>query len=145
MSLKKALSFTFITLTLLLSSCYVPTSINKEVTETFSAKMKGVNVVPANEALSFGDLTFVMGTDERAITATYKSSNLEGTLLGVYIYGPSRMGKNSDPIVKLSGSVTKFELSPQQVKDLKAGLLYVSIISDKYPNGEIRGQILADN
>jgi hypothetical protein len=32
-------------------------------------------------------------------------------------------------------------LSPEEMEDLEAGQLYLNVISDEYPEGEIRGQI----
>ena len=61
------------------------------------------------------------------------------------VYGPAFPRDDGPEIFSLSLGNPKENcgvLTKQQVKDLKAGLLYVLIKTGAFPNGEIRGQIL---
>ena len=72
---------------------------------------------------------------------------------GAGLYGPAHPGKEghlisgnlgwaiSPPYIVYGGAV---ELTPSQIAQLRAGLLYVNIKSAQFPDGEVRGQIIPE-
>jgi hypothetical protein len=58
------------------------------------------------------------------------------------IIGPA-VGENADPVVDISASVASgsADITDQQLADLQAGKLYLNIHTQKFPDGEIRGQL----
>lgn len=86
-------------------------------------------------------------------------TNLTGPVTAAHIHGPAGVGQNADPVINLldppgqlvpspdpfsSGGliVGVFQLTQQEVNELKAGLYYINLHTGANPGGEIRGQIV---
>lgn len=128
---------------ILASSCTFPNNIEYAGT-SFSAKLVSYAVIPKGKAISSGAARITLSSDLSHTISKLSLSNLEGNVTGIYIFGPARIGQNSSPIIRLSGNETNFALTREQFLDLRAGLLYISVLTDKYPEGELRGQLIAD-
>jgi CHRD domain len=73
-------------------------------------------------------------------------SGLSGKATAAHFHGPAKEGENAGPMVPLTqldspmkGSAT---LTEDQAKALTGGKMYVNVHTTKYPDGEIRGQVL---
>jgi len=71
------------------------------------------------------------------------STGLSGDAVAAHFHGPAAAGKNADPVVDITAAIAKgsAEISDKQLADLQAGKWYVNIHTEKFPNGEIRGQV----
>jgi len=112
----------------------------------YSAMMDGFQVVPVVFTPASGVGGFSL--DERQMFEYNISfGGLQGTEISAHVRGPAFPGENGPVIFDLPLGAVKFgsfgPLTGQQQADLNAGLWYVSIHSDMYPDGEIRGQILS--
>jgi hypothetical protein len=111
--------------------------------DIFTANLSGANVVPPNQsdATGFAELRYNRNTRIFRISVEY--SGFEGT--GAHIHrgeegvnGPVIFGFDSpaSPINYTSQPLTSF-----QEGELYNGLYYISIHSEDFPGGEIRGQL----
>ncbi|WP_370043581.1 CHRD domain-containing protein [Sinorhizobium fredii] len=56
---------------------------------------------------------------------------------------PAAPGENADPVVDISKAIASgsAEITDQQLADLQSGKWYLNIHTQKFPDGEIRGQV----
>ncbi len=105
--------------------------------ETFTSILNGAQALQANNSTAAGIGSVILNAAETNITVT------------VYFSGLSS-AQTSSRIVNLNGSIISLPngnfsqtlpVSPIQVADLKAGVLFFNIGTANFPSGEIRGQI----
>ncbi len=128
----------------------------------FEAKLSGTEVVPAVETKATGEADFKLSKDGKELTYILKLKDIEnvtaahihtgmmgangGPVAGLFA-GPKKEGKFSGELAK--GTITDKSLvgplAGKTVGDLvemiKGGGAYVNVHTDKYPDGEVRGQI----
>ncbi len=127
----------------------------------FKAKITGEQVVPPVMTMAKGEAVFTLTkddelsykltlTDMENVTAAHihigKMGKNGGPVAGLFA-GPKKEGKFSGALSE--GTITAKELigplAGKTVEDLvkliKSGEAYVNVHTDKYPDGEIRGQI----
>lgn len=125
------------------------------ISTTFTAYLNGAQEVPVNAspAKGFGRVTLNEAETSITVSVTYGSAAvpLSSNVISGHIHGPAGPGTNANVLFDLMpaggaafGSVVNatFNVTPAQVANLKAGLLYFNIHTVNNPNGEIRGQIL---
>lgn len=125
----------------LLSSCQLSGSTFTGT--TYTAFLSGSSQRPSNTSQATGKVIMTLSQDEKTASVTYNVSNLEGKHLYTYVLGPATEEENSTKIIFPINNdrVGVTLITPEQLKDLKSGLLYVNVFTDKYTNGEIRGQL----
>jgi hypothetical protein len=128
----------------------------------FKAKLSGKDVVPAVETKATGEADFKLSKDGKELTYILKLKNIEnvsaahihvgmtgengGPVAGLFA-GPKKEGKFSGELAK--GTITNKglvgPLAGKTIADLvamiKSGGAYINVHTDKYPDGEVRGQI----
>jgi hypothetical protein len=130
--------------------------------DVFKAKLTGKDEVPAKETKATGEADFKLSKDGKEITYVLKVKDLEnakaahihkgkpgeeGPVVAGLFGGPKKEGAFSGELAK--GAITEKELvgplAGKTIKDLveliKSGDAYVNVHTDKYPGGEIRGEI----
>ena len=128
----------------------------------FKAKLSGKEVVPAVETKAMGEADFKLSKDGKELTYVLKLMDIEN-VSAAHIH-TAVMGKNGGPVAGLfagpkkegmfSGEIAKGTITEKDligplagktvgdlVKMIKEGAAYVNVHTDKYPDGEIRGQI----
>ena len=128
----------------------------------FKAKLSGKEVVPAVETKAIGEADFKLSKDGKELTYILKLKDIEnvtaahihtgmmgvsgGPVAGLFA-GPKKEGMFSGELAK--GTITDKDLvgplAGKTIGDLveliKSGGAYVNVHTDKYPDGEVRGQI----
>ncbi len=127
----------------------------------FKAEISGRQVVPPVETMAKGEAAFGIAKDDEL---TYKLTLMDIENVTAAHIHLGKMGKNGGPVAGLfagpkkegkfggtlsEGTITSKELmgplAGKSVKDLvkliRSGDAYVNVHTDKYPDGEIRGQI----
>jgi hypothetical protein len=128
----------------------------------FMTKLSGKEVVPTVETKAMGEADFRLSTDGKQLTYILKLMDIEnvsaahihtgvvgkngGPVAGLFA-GPKKWGMFSGELAK--GTITDKDLiGPlagktvgDLVKLIKDGGAYVNVHTDKYPDGEVRGQI----
>jgi hypothetical protein len=128
----------------------------------FKAKLSGKEVVPAVETKATGEAHFKLSKDGKALTYILKLKDIEN-VTAAHIH-EAVMGKNGGPVAglfagpmkagKFSGTIAKGTITDKDligslagktvgdlVKMIKEGGAYVNVHTEKYPDGEVRGQI----
>ena len=117
-----------------------------------TATLDGAQEVPPVDSLGQGRAKVVLSSDESRIQVDLSFVELGGTSTMAHIHGPAQPGANAPPLFTLVGaggtagevSDAAFDVTPQQVAELKAGLWYVNVHSTSAASGEIRGQLRVD-
>lgn len=128
---------------------YVVSLSNGAVYEIFSRKelfvtnLNGAQEVPANNSPAKGTATITLDADGATARVSLVFNNLTSPQTDAHIHGPASPGANAGILFDLpDGSFSDFQitLTPEQAKNLRAGLLYINVHSQNHPGGEIRGQ-----
>lgn len=129
--------------------------------KSFKSILSGSESVPAVETMARGDATFTVIKDEKALSYYVTVSDIENVTAAHIHLG--KKGENGPPVALITndkkagkfsgtlaeGTITKKDLmGPMMgksvedlIKKIKKGDAYLNVHTDKYPNGEIRGQI----
>lgn len=123
--------------------------------ETYVAILSGKQEVPAIETRASGKVTLKLKKNKLSVKGWFKC--LEGKYakdIGSHIH-LGIAGRNGEVVLPLNPDLCKgdktgvfekcknrFELTNEQVRLMKDRLFYINIHSEKYPSGELRGQIL---
>ncbi|MBC9908997.1 CHRD domain-containing protein [Chitinophaga varians] len=119
-------------------------------TYTISASLTGGQETPPNASTGTGTLT---GTyDPATYKLTYKITwnMISGAPTGMHFHGPAAAGVAAPVVVGITGFPTdstgsvsgSVVITAGQAGDLLSGNWYVNIHTAKFPNGEIRGQVV---
>jgi CHRD domain len=110
----------------------------------YKADMKGSSEVPPTDSAGTGKAAVIYDTKSKKLSWVVTYSGLSGEPTAAHFHGPAARGKNAGPVVDISGNINKgtAELTPEQAKDLQSGKWYVNIHTEKFPDGEIRGQVV---
>lgn len=113
----------------------------------FLATLSGAQAVPPNASPGAGSALLTVDLSTRTWSLTGTISNLVSSATAVGIFGPAApgatadwrhsLGHNVEPEGPLDGNGVFTE---EELDWLLNGLLYVNVLTQPYPNGEIRGQ-----
>jgi hypothetical protein len=117
-------------------------------TEKFHATLAAASEVPPSKSTGSGEATASLDTATHELTYDVKFAGFASEVTAAHIHGPAPEGKNAGVIVPLGNTPTSpihgsAKLTPEQEKDLVAGLYYVNVHSKNNPGGAIRGQLTA--
>ena len=129
--------------------------------KSFKAMLVGSESVPAVETMAKGDATFTPIKDEEGLSYYVTVSDIDNVTAAHIHLG--KKGENGPPVALITndkkagkfsgtiaeGTITKKDLMGSKtgksvedlIKQIKKGNAYLNVHTDKYPNGEIRGQI----
>ncbi|HWF65125.1 MAG TPA: CHRD domain-containing protein [Rhizomicrobium sp.] len=113
-------------------------------TVSLAAHLLGSSMVPATQSDAFAEAQFRYDSATHALEYYV---NYDGVAPSkVDLHGPATAGDKAPSVLDIplsespiSGTV---KLTPGQESELLAGRMYLDIHSQKYPDGEIRGQIV---
>jgi hypothetical protein len=119
--------------------------------------LTGASEVPPNKSTAVGKGSFWVHTD-RTLNGVVETSGMEGTSAYIYVGGPGTVGTVAVQLVRTSSegpaamehapvSGASWSLprnarfSQEQYEAFLAGQTYVNVHSERYPQGEVRGQL----
>jgi hypothetical protein len=128
----------------------------------FKAALSGNEVVPAAMTTAKGEATFTLGKDGKALMYKVMVSDIENVTASHIHMG--KKGENGPAVAlidlkgkkagKFSGTLAEGKITAKEllgslkgktvkdlVKEIEAGDTYLNVHTDKYPDGELRGQI----
>jgi hypothetical protein len=110
----------------------------------YKADLKASKEVPATDSSATGKANVTYDDKSKKLSWVVTYSGLSGEPTAAHFHGPAAPGKNAGPVVDISGDIKKgsAELTADQAADLKAGKWYLNIHTEKFPDGEIRGQVV---
>ena len=112
-------------------------------TVMYKATLTGSAVVPPTDSKGSGnaDVTFDIAAKKLSWKVSY--DKLTGEPVAAHFHGPAGPKDNAGPVVDVTanlkdGSAT---ITDEQAADLAAGKWYLNVHTEKFPDGEIRGQV----
>ncbi|GAA2849218.1 CHRD domain-containing protein [Aminobacter aminovorans] len=120
-------------------------AVTPSLSETmkFKADLNAASEVPPTDSSGSGTAEVTVDSATRKLSWTVTSTGLSGDATAAHFHGPAAVGENADPVVDISSSVASgsADLTDQQMADLQAGKWYLNLHTQKFPDGEIRGQV----
>jgi glucose/arabinose dehydrogenase len=110
----------------------------------FGASLSGAQETPPNSSQARGTATLLLDKDGQTALVSLRFGGLSTPQTAAHVHSPAAAGQTAPPSFDLpAGNFTDFKitLTPEQVRDLRAGLFYVNVHSEAFPAGEIRGQL----
>lgn len=113
----------------------------------FTTHLDGQQETPpvVTSATGTGQIRYDSAT--RTLTWDISYKGLSSRATAAHFHGPARPGEKAGVQVPLDPSPDtgrikgQAQLTPEQAEQLRAGQWYVNVHSERYPDGEIRGQI----
>lgn len=117
---------------------------------TYSATLLGADEVPPNDSAAHGTVNATFDTDTNTFSYTVEYEGLSGPATAAHFHGPADPGANAPPVVPVNGDLAspitgEATLTDEQLTDLKSGKWYFNVHTEKFPDGEIRGQLTESN
>ena len=114
---------------------------------TFRAALSGRQAVPRSSSRGRGELVAVLNRNTGLLRWKLRFGQLSGPVQGAGFHSPGMDGEQAPMVLSLGRSVTspyegRAMLTPAQRSDLLAGQWYVNLPTARYPQGELRGQLL---
>lgn len=114
----------------------------------FSADLKGASEVPPTDSAGTGKVDATLDTETKVFTWTITYEGLSGDATAAHFHGPAAEGANADPVVPLADPLASpingnATLTDEQITQLQGGQWYFNLHTAKFPDGEIRGQVMA--
>lgn len=119
----------------------------------FEAELRASQVVPQTNSQARGNAKILVNDAGNQIQIVLSFFGLSSNQATATINGPALPGATGAEIFNLGAiggtsgffPTRTFSVTPAQLAQLRAGLLYVQIGSANFPNGEIRGQARAED
>ncbi len=113
----------------------------------FSARLTGAAVVPPADSGASGELVAVLNRNTGLLQWKLSFSGLSGPVTGAHFHSPGMGGELAPRVLTLgrqliSPAEGRAMLTPRQRADLLAGQWYVNLRTARYPEGELRGQLI---
>ena len=110
----------------------------------YQADLTGSAEAPSVNTPATGSADVTYDTENKTLTWKVDYRDLQGVFSAAHFHGPAKTGENAPALVNVTDSIKtgSASLTDQQAADLDAGLWYLNIHSERYPEGEIRGQVL---
>lgn len=133
--------------TIVLEANIPGTATTTTATTTYQmiATLSGNKEVPSNNSIATGTGSFILNTQNNTLTYNISFDNLEATQTAAHIHGPADPDMNAGVLFTLpNGKMINgiWNYSQNREDDILDGKTYVNVHSTKYPDGEIRGQII---
>lgn len=114
------------------------------------ADLSGAREVPATDSKGEGYFEAVYRPSTKVLEYRINLVRLSGPVRQASLNGPAAPDQNAPQVVPIdipfyadrstvNDGVT---LTEQQAREVLAGLWYINVMTEKYPDGEIRGQIV---
>ena len=116
----------------------------------FRATLNGASEVPPTDTKGSGYFTAVYRPSTKVLEYRLNVVGLSGPVTIAYLQGPAGPGENAEKVVPIDGPLYRdrssiwdgVTLTEGQAAEVLAGRWYVNVMTEKFPDGEIRGQIL---
>ncbi|WP_309667087.1 CHRD domain-containing protein [Tabrizicola sp.] len=110
----------------------------------FTTALTGAAEVPPTDSAATGTAEVTLDTESKTVTWTYTHDGLSGDMTAAHIHGPATATEAAGPVVDtmtetMAGSAP---ITDAQAAELLAGMYYFNIHTEKFPDGEIRGQLV---
>jgi CHRD domain len=115
---------------------------------SYGAELKGTSEVPPTDSTGTGSVVMTFDTVSKQLEWKGSYAGLSGEATAAHFHGPAEVGANAGVTIQIPSFKSPFTgtagLTDAQAADLAVGRLYINVHTAKFPNGEIRGQVLKD-
>lgn len=113
-------------------------------TVKLKADLKASEEVPPTDSSGAGTADVTLDTDTNKVSWKVTYENLTGDATAAHFHGPAKVGANAGPIVDITANLKdgSADVTADQLQMIREGNTYINIHTEKYPDGEIRGQVL---
>lgn len=111
--------------------------------KTVNVSLSGAEEVPPASTPASGSGSFTVAADG-SVSGSVRTSGVAGTMAHIHRGAKGQNGPVIIPLQKNGDSYSApagAKLTEAQMKDFRAGNLYVNVHSDRYKGGEVRGQL----
>ena len=113
----------------------------------FKAVLTPRDVVPAADSPAQGELVAAFNRRTGLLQWRLSFNQLSGPVRNASFHSPAMSGEVAAPVISLGRSfVSPYEgramLTPRQRNDLLTGQWYVNLVTARFPDGELRGQMI---
>ena len=113
----------------------------------FRAVLNGREAVPRSDSAGQGELVAVLNRKTGLLQWKLSFSQLSGPVRSASFHSPGMGGEVAARVLSLGRSVLspsegRAVLTPKQRADLLHGQWYVNLVTARYPDGEMRGQLI---
>lgn len=114
----------------------------------FRAALSGASEVPPTQSRASGYFEAVYRPSTQVLEYRLNLVGLSGPITMGYLQGPAGPGENAERVAPINIPIYDntiwdgVTLTAEQAADVLAGRWYVNVMTEQYPDGEIRGQIL---
>lgn len=113
----------------------------------FSARLTGQSTVPTSDSAAQGELVAVLNRKTGLLQWRLSFSQLSGPVREAQFHSPAMGGEVAAPVLAVGRNiVSPYEgramLTRRQRADLLAGQWYVNLRTARWPEGELRGQLI---
>ena len=114
----------------------------------YHADLTAAQETPPTDSTGTGSLDATYDTSTKTLTWTVTYDGLTGDVTAAHFHGPAAIGAKAPPVVPIEAPYTSpikgsATLTDAQATDLQAGMWYFNLHTAKYPDGEIRGQVVS--
>ena len=109
----------------------------------FTTELTGTAGVPPTDSAATGTAEVTLDTEAKTVTWVYTHTGLSGDMTASHIHGPATETEAAAPVIDTSSETMEgtAPITDEQAADLIAGKYYVNVHTEKFPDGEIRGQL----
>lgn len=110
----------------------------------YKADLQARSEVPPTDSSGTGTADITVDTEAKTVTWKVDVGGLSGDATAAHFHGPAKEGENAGPIVDITANWKEgsADLTDDQRKQLEDGLVYLNVHTAKFPDGEIRGQVV---
>jgi hypothetical protein len=117
----------------------------------FAGRLSAAAELPPNTTAGTGAIRVAYDPANRVMSYELSFANLSGPAIAAHFHAPAGAGEAAGIRLALAGVATspgpltgQVGLTPEEAADLLAGRWYVNIHTPRYPDGEIRAQLLPE-
>lgn len=109
----------------------------------FTTEMTGAAVVPPTDSAATGTAEVTLDTEAKTVSWMFTVKDLSGDMTASHIHGPAKPTESAPPVIDTTSETMKGSapITDAQAAELQAGLYYLNVHTEKFPDGEIRGQL----
>ncbi len=111
---------------------------------TFTTELTGAAQVPPADTAATGTAELKVDTDAKTVAWVVTTEGLSGVPTASHIHGPADATASAGPVIDtLATMAGNAPITDEQIAELQAGKYYYNVHTEKFPDGEIRGQLMA--
>jgi len=110
----------------------------------FTADLTGAAEVPPADSVATGTVEVTLDTEAKTVAWVVTTEGLSGEPTASHIHGPATATESAGPVIDTMAEMEgNAPITDEQITDLTGGMYYYNIHTEKFPDGEIRGQLMA--